>query len=157
MKGRTWKIERKSLEFIVPNEEGDSQQSKLSTKIHKCVKGMMERSINQILREVRRIVKEEENTVKEIREQAYKLEKETREELKRNEERAELDAQIRRMENYFKGLEEISSQIKEELEAELMPKIIETTREKIQAAFKRVNDIYKKGKEKRGKEEKDGL
>ena len=118
---------------------------------------MMERSINQILREVRRIVKEEENTVKEIREQAYKLEKETREELKGNEERAELDAQIRRMENYFKGLEEISSQIKEELEAELMPKIIETTREKIQAAFKRVNDIYKKGKEKRGKEEEDGL
>ena len=119
--------------------------------------GMMERSINQILREVRRIVKEEENTVKEIREQAYKLEKETREELKWNEERAELDAQIRRMENYFKGLEEISSQIKEELEAELMPKIIETTREKIQAAFQRVNDIYKKGKEKRGKEEEDGL
>lgn len=62
--------------------------------------------------EVRKIVKEEYQNIKGIKDEASRVEEQTREELKGSEEKAEQEGKIRKMANYLSRLEEIGSEIK---------------------------------------------
>ena len=100
-------------------------------------------------------MREEDSTIKKIKEEASRLEKGTREEVKVEEEREEFDAQIRKMENYFIGLEEIGSQIKKELEEELTSRIMEITKLRVESAFERLRECYQEEKKRGNRKEKE--
>ena len=61
----------------------------------------MEGVINQIQRDVRSIVKQEEKTIQGIISRVERLERDTREELKTEEEREDIEAELGEIELYF--------------------------------------------------------